>query len=116
MLDETQLLNLSRRLVKCPNFRWMSGMVTTDGELVWIEGTNPFINSVITIKGHKTVLRDSKELLPNLLHPATQGCVLYLVKAAWDGRYIVYGEDQLDIEILVSALELAQEVFNNQDS
>jgi len=105
------MVELAQRLVACEDWRWMTGMVTLDGSIVWAEGDNPFLNWIIISKGHVTALRDSRELLPDLTQPSTLGCLLQLVREAWQGRYVVCGENQLKPEVLVEALELAREAF-----
>lgn len=104
---------LAVRAVNAPDWEWLTGMYTTDGELVWVEGDSTFIRTVITIKGHKTSLRDPGGLLPDLTHPGTRGLLLHLVRKAWRGRYTVCGEDQLSLKTLVEALELAREAFED---
>lgn len=105
---------LAHKAVACQHWKWTTGMMTTTGELVWVEGNNPFIPWVVTVAGHRTSLKNSGELLPDLSHPATLGCLLDLVRKAWMGRYTVCGEDQLRPEVLVDALSLAEEAFQEE--
>jgi hypothetical protein len=113
-VDEgTSLHELAVRVLKAPDWAWITGMYTSEGELVWAEGDNPFIHTVITSRGHKTSMRDARELVPDLSHPGTCGLLLHLVRKAWHGRYTVCGEDQLSPKTLVEALELAREAFED---
>lgn len=66
MTDE--MIELSRRAVACPKWRWMPGMKLTAG-LRLSESLVPFTFSVD---------------LPDLTDPATVGCLLALVRKAWD--------------------------------
>ena len=66
MTDE--MIALARRAVACRGWRWMPGMKLTAG-LRLSESLVPFTFSVD---------------LPNLSDPATLGCLLALVRKAWD--------------------------------
>ena len=56
---------LSRRAVACPKWRWMPGMLTLDG----------FRLSPVDADGDDP---------PDLSDPATLGCLLALVREAWE--------------------------------
>ena len=102
--------DLSKRAVACKGWRWMPGMLTdgglrlTDTYPLYLEkGAPRFPMS----DEHKwgLYLRESEDnpaILPDLTDPATVGCVLHLVRAAWgcpvevrclDGRFVVVSRD-----------------------
>ncbi len=69
------LLDLGRRAVACPRWRWMRGMSTLPGTLEeW----------GCTLIGHpmETTYTD-RGAIPDLSDPATLGCLLALVREAW---------------------------------
>jgi hypothetical protein len=77
-------IELARRAVASPHWRWMPGMLTDVGERV----TDPAVCYLGT--------------LPDLTDPATLGCVLALVRDAWGWPH-AYAERAA----LVAALETA---------
>ena len=70
MTDE--MIALARRAVACRGWRWLPGMKLTAGLRI-TESLIPFTFSVD---------------LPDLTDPATLGCLLALVREAWDCRGI----------------------------
>ena len=65
---------LAKRLVKCKHFRWMEGMlaISFQGDRRWVWRLNE----------QDDHLPDS-DSFPDLTDPATLGCLLHLVRAAW---------------------------------
>lgn len=71
------LISLARRAVACKGWRWMPGMRTTDGMRVIHD---PY--------RWPAVPRPLGDHLPDLTDPATLGCLLALVREAWDARWV----------------------------
>jgi hypothetical protein len=65
---------LAKRLVKCKHFRWMEGMLS-----VYWQGDRRWVWRLNEQDDH---LSDS-DSFPDLTDPATIGCLLHLVRAAW---------------------------------
>jgi len=116
-----QMQALARRAVACKHWQLMRGMTLLDGGLV--TGERDGVPIVYARDG-----RHSADMLPDLTDPATLGCLLALVRQAWDdpslcandaGAYDlmfwhVYADDkfvslgcQTEAEALIAALEAA---------
>ena len=65
-----QMIELARRAVACPGWRWMAGMLLDCGERVPGEDS-PY------------EWEPEDEDFPDLTDPATLGCLLHLVRKAW---------------------------------
>lgn len=65
---------LAKRAVACKHWRWMPGMLDEHGNRYVAEGRYP-----------------RRSVLPDLTDPATLGCLLALVREAWD---VGYGENK----------------------
>ena len=91
-MSEEQWIELGKRLVACKHFRWMPGMLTDLGERVM----DPDIFYLGTF--------------PDFRDPATLGCLLALVREAWEGQFTVCGEAQLTPQALVAAMEAADRI------
>ena len=120
---------LSRRLVACKGWRWMPGMATVQGERVVLMGDDGTLRLAAPWGGTdvtavRSFVDSSGACLPDLTDPATLGCLLALVRAAWgmsglsltpwsDGwEYAWRGHDKgpcgywfTEAEALVAALE-----------
>lgn len=72
-----QMQALARRAVACKHWRLMLGMTLLDGGLVTGERTG--VPIVYARDG-----RHSADMLPDLTDPATLGCLLALVREAWN--------------------------------
>jgi hypothetical protein len=70
-MTEEQIV-LARRAVACKGWRWMPGMLTTEGMRV-----------VVRCFGDDN---EPDDAIPDLTDPATLGCLLALVREAW-GRH-----------------------------
>ena len=86
-MTEEQIV-LAKRAVACKGFRWMPGMLTTDDERMSGEGWPDYevmdfgASSVVeTVEWRDRAKRTS---LPDLQDPATLGCLLALVRQAWE--------------------------------
>jgi len=124
---ETTNLNLSRRAVACKAFRWLPGMLDVHGgRVVSVEGGMLRLD----YRDDDDPIRTSASAcLPDLTDPATLGCLLFLVRAAWGDphassrwmkpewkvlvqrmgyiNYTVVGVGRTEAEALVAALEAA---------
>ena len=84
----TELEALARRAVACSRWRWMPGMQTQDFTRVCYEvsgypkGWDEWNNNCASCKGGIVALTSS--CLPDLSDPATLGCLLALVRDAWE--------------------------------
>ena len=79
MTDEQTAL--ARRAVACPKWRLMPGMLTDEGRRVmqvWPDNLGIKWSHLLDNR----VVRDA-DALPDLTDPATLGCLLALVRAAW---------------------------------
>lgn len=125
-------IDLARRLVACPRWRWLPGMLWSIGpQPGWVRAST---GRVLSAHEDGGPVRAPKSCLPDLTDPATAGCLLALVREAWgdtrlvaiyceaaypgqsegwavqraDGRLPVAGEDhETEAAALVAALEAA---------
>jgi hypothetical protein len=78
---------LARRAVACPRWRWMRGMRTTEGMRV-IHDPALWPDRPCAIREgtwvDTAVPRPLGDHLPDLADPATLGCLLALVREAWE--------------------------------
>lgn len=79
---------LARRAVACKGWRWMPGMLTTC-DLRVVDGGDEYVvghRSGPTRDGGGWYDGEAAGLLPDLTDPATLGCLLALVREAWQDR------------------------------
>ena len=75
---------LARRAIACPRWRWMPGMVTTYGQRIARVDADGY-TVAYQRGGHlQTVEADA---LPNITDPATMGCLLALVREAYNDSF-----------------------------
>lgn len=87
MTDEQ--IALARRAVACKRWRWMPGMLTADGFRVCRVDADGYKFGYRTEYNYAyAVIGDS---LPMIEDPATLGCLLALVREAWDDPYAFVG-------------------------
>jgi hypothetical protein len=123
-------VELAKRAIACKHWRWMAGMRTQGGDRAQgVKNANCWEVSYfydMDLGGHSSF--DGARELPDFSDPATLGCLLALVRGAWDdpslcandaGAYDlmfwhVYTGDkfvsvgcQTEAEALVAALEAA---------
>jgi len=89
---------LARRAVACPRWRWMPGMVTTYGQRIARADAYGYAVAY-TSGGHLQMIE--ADALPNLTDPATLGCLLALVREAYNDPFAD------EAMTLVTALEAA---------
>jgi len=128
-MTDQDWIDLGRRAVACEHFRWLPGMRCTHR---WTGGIRVLVdergerpesyvvlpdadgNAVMTIDecgimGGFPDADSAYPFVPDLTDPATLGCLLALVREAWEGQFTVCGEAQLTPQALVDALEAAGE-------
>ena len=80
------MINLGKRAVACKGWRWMPGMKTADAMRV-IHDPDRWPDRPCAIREGGWIdtspPRPLKDDLPDLCDPATLGCLLALVRAAW---------------------------------
>jgi hypothetical protein len=81
---------LARRAVACRGWRWMGGMR-------WIDNRPPPLEP-IALRVADNRPRDGwdvpRHALPDLTDPATLGCLLALVREAWDDPYLIAAKER----------------------
>ena len=78
--------DLAKRAVACKGWRWMPGMATTDGERLLFEDRVMGWQAWSLDRRRHTLDSDP---LPDLTDAATLGCVLALVREAWEDPYMM---------------------------
>ena len=119
---------LSRRAVACKGWRWMPGMATVQGERVVLmddDGTLRLAapwGGTVGVTAVRSFFDSGGACLPDLIDPATLGCLLALVRAVYPDAYTVpqfgggwevaspfdadvVGDGLSEAEALVAALE-----------
>jgi len=77
-------LDVARRAVACPGWRWMPGMLDTDGWRILRGEDEDAGASLVNASGEMMHDRSlSLAVLPDLTDAATLGCLLTLVREAW---------------------------------
>jgi hypothetical protein len=81
--------DLGRRAVACKHWRWMRGMLTHRGSRVF-ETTKDQLGAehvfIMKRDGFSSYLFPEDRHVPDLSDPATLGCLLALVREAWEVR------------------------------
>jgi hypothetical protein len=117
-MTQEQMIELARRAVACPKWRWMPGMRW------WTEDDRGRLDDF-----QPEYMGRPPDALPDLTDPATLGCLLSLVREAWGDpyassrwlqpawkflvqrpgyvSYTVVGEGYTEAEALTRALESA---------
>lgn len=124
MLSTGELEELGRRASECRHFVWMRGMISLPehgwrASLVAIdESDNEPVWSIWHVDGNRKwdpvkYGNSIPATYPDLSDAATLGCMLQLVRLAWQGKFVVCEEGQITPDGLVSALEAAQSHVSN---
>lgn len=79
-----EMTALARRAVACKGWRWMPGMRTLP---------TPTVPSLRHAGSEFPYLQAREGSLPDLRDPATLGCLLALVREAWDGELLCVAFD-----------------------
>lgn len=82
-------LDLARRAVACRGWRWLPGM------RVYAESLGCDDNTIIP-DGYTGNAAELAQLRPDFRDPATRGCLLQLVREAWDKQ--IYAVPICDVE------------------
>ena len=118
-----QQIALASRAVACRGWRWMPGMLTTDGFRICRVDADGYKFGYLTEYSYAHTVEG--DVLPDLQDHATLGCVLALVREAhgrrcytqavggyWavqnDDTEQAWGAEATEAEALVAALEAAQ--------
>ena len=98
MTDE-QWIELGRRVVACKHWRWMPGMLARYEGGAWHRVTEA------DSFGLPTRVRppNPRQAWPDLRDPATVGCLLALVRKAWDDPFALVDYDRKHWGIFVEA-------------
>jgi hypothetical protein len=75
----TDATDLEKRAVACKAWKWMPGMLTNWGRVLWVDNTHAFIWERAVTLG-----RMPGDAVPDLTDAATIGCLLALVREAWE--------------------------------
>jgi hypothetical protein len=89
------IIALSRRAIACKGWRWMGGMRTANEERVIsvmrdgvLHLCAPLDAALESVSFTRVFFDSSGSCLPDLSDPATLGCLLALVRAAWNHPHI----------------------------
>lgn len=90
-MNKEYYIELSQRLMKTKWFKWMPGMATYTP----VPYTSPHLGRILS--GEDDIFHLWREdTIPNLRDPATLGCLLFLVRKAWEmptGIVVSYSSD-----------------------
>jgi hypothetical protein len=87
------MIDLARRAVACPKWRWMPGMRTAEGLRI-VHDPSRFPDRACALRdGGWTPRLLNPGALPDLTDPATLGCLLALVREAWGDKAVIHIEN-----------------------
>ncbi len=87
-MRNTDYIELEKRALTCRGWRWMPGMLVSDGvSVAWrVHHDGARLVAVPNVPGWAPMPLDGEEhldMFPVLTDPATLGCLLALVREAW---------------------------------
>jgi hypothetical protein len=74
----TNATELAKRAVACKAWKWVPGMMSNWGRVLWVDDSHAFIWEQAVTLGPMP-----KDAVPDLGDPATIGCLLALVREHW---------------------------------
>ena len=96
--------------MSCKGWRWLPGMLALDSSNEEHPARIIDARRTVVYEDNDGAIHEgvvSHADVPDLTDPATLGCLLALVREAWEGQFVVCGEAQLTPQALVAALEAA---------
>jgi hypothetical protein len=87
-----EMIKLSKRLISCKHFKWMPGMRTLgDWRVINVDSDGVEVVTDLSEVAlfHSGDLPHIPSSLPDLNDPATIGCLINLVRIAWNGRVAI---------------------------
>ena len=78
---------IALKVVKSKHWRWMSGMLTTEGYRLLSIGKSPGTWEAYN-RAKRSIVSDYEPTLPDFDDPPTMGCLLTLTREAWNDPWL----------------------------